>query len=105
MRGDRVVISQTLIVDTLDAAQLGHPGRESMTRQLRTSCWWPKMGTDIKDYEGSYVHCLAAVDRNKTQPIQVRETPDRPWQHCSADYKGPIAGRYYFHVLIDNYSC
>ena len=29
---------------------------------------------------------------------------ERPWQHCSVDYKGPIAGKYYFHVLIDNYS-
>ena len=36
--------------------------------------------------------------------MQLRDTPDRPWQHCSADYKGPVAGKYYFHVLIDNYS-
>ena len=25
-------------------------------------------------------------------------------QHCAADYKGPIGGKYYFHVLIDLYS-
>ena len=105
MRGDKVVIPDTLRVDTLDAAHLGHPGRESMTRQLRTSCWWPKMGPDVREYERSCVPCLASVDRNTTPPMQIRETPDRAWQHCSADYKGPIAaGKYYFHVLIDNYS-
>ena len=48
--------------------------------------------------------CIASVDSNLTPPMQMRDTPDRPWQHCSADYKGPIAGKYYFHVLIDNYS-
>ena len=64
------------------------------------------MGPDVREYERSCVPCLASVDRNTTPPMQIRETPDRAWQHCSADYKGPIAaGKYYFHVLIDNYSC
>ena len=34
----------------------------------------------------------------------IRETPDRPWQHVAADFKGPIIGNgrsYYFHVMID----
>ena len=104
MRGDRVVIPKTLKVDVLEAAHLGHPGKESMTRQLRLSCWWPRSTTDIKEFEESCTPCLAAVDSNSTPPMQIRDTPDRPWQHCSADYKGPIAGKYYFHVLIDNYS-
>ena len=101
MRGDRMVI---LKADVPEAAHLGHPGKESMTRQLRLSCWWPRSTTDIKEFEESCMPCIAAVDSNPTPPMQIRDTPDRPWQHCSADYKGPIAGKYYFHVLIDNYS-
>ena len=62
------------------------------------------MNIDIKDFAESCIPCLAAVERNKTEPMQVRKTLERPWQHCSADYKGPIASKYYFHVLIDNYS-
>ena len=104
MRGDRVVIPRTLRVDVLEAAHLSHPGKDSMTRQLRLSCWWPRSGTDIKEFEESCLPCLASVNSNPTPPMQLRDTPDRPWQHCSADYKGPIAGKYYFHVLIDNYS-
>ena len=104
MRGDRLVIPRTLRVDVLQAAHVGHPGKESMTRQLRLSCWWPKFSTDIREFQETCLPCAAAVDRNTTPPMQIRETPDRPWQHCSADYKGPIAGKYYFHVLIDNYS-
>ena len=104
MRGDRVVIPKTLRTDVLEAAHMGHPGKEGMIRQMRLSCWWPRSGTDTKEFEESCLPCLASVDSNKTPPMQIRDTPDRPWQHCSADYKGPIAGKYYFHVLIDNYS-
>ena len=86
MRGDRVVIPKTLKVDVLEAAHLGHPGKESMTRQLRLSCWWPRSTTDIKEFEESCVPCIAAVDSNPTPPLQIRNTPDRPWQHCSANH-------------------
>ena len=30
--------------------------------------------------------------------------PDRPWQKLHCDFKGPIAGKYYLHVIIDQYS-
>ena len=104
MRGDRIVIPRDLRPDVLEAAHLGHPGKESMIRQLRLSTWWPNHTADAKQFEESCLPCVSAVDSNKVAPMQIRETPDRPWQHCSADYKGPIAGKYYFHVLIDNYS-
>jgi len=62
------------------------------------------MSTDIREYVETCILCIAAVERNRTEPMQIRKTLERPWQHCSADYKGPIAGKYYFHILIDNYS-
>ena len=34
----------------------------------------------------------------------MRETPDRVWSEVQADFKGPIAGRYYFHMMIDQLS-
>ena len=93
MRGDRIVIPKSLKADVLQAAHLGHPGKDSMTRQLRLSCWWPRFSTDIKEFGESCLPCIASVDSNLTPPMQMRDTPDRPWQHCSADYKGPIAGK------------
>ena len=38
------------------------------------------------------------------RPWGNRRTSERPWQHCSADYKGPIGGTFYFLVYIDNCS-
>ena len=104
MRGERLIIPKTLRVRVLEAVHQGHPGQQSMTRQIRQSCWWRGMNTDIKDFVETCLPCLVAVDRNKMDLMHVRGTPERPWQHCSADYKGPIAGKYYFHILIDNYS-
>ena len=104
MRGDRLIIPKMLRVGVLEAAHQGHPGQQSMTRQMRGTCWWPGMNVDIKEYMETCIPCLAAVERNRTEPMQIRKMLERPWQHCSADYKGPIAGKYYFHVLIDNYS-
>ena len=45
--------------------------------------------------------------RISTQPTSTLEPnflPDRPWQKLHADFKGPIAGSYYLHVVIDQYS-
>ena len=104
LRGDKIIIPKSLRAGVLEAAHQGHPGKESMTRQMRQLCWWPGVSSDIREFAQTCLPCTARVVRNKTVPIQMREMPERPWQHCSAHYKGPIAGKYYFHVLIDNYS-
>ena len=36
--------------------------------------------------------------------MEVRDTPERVWSELAAHFKGPIGGKYYFHLLIDQYS-
>ena len=94
---DRVVIPQALQADVLALAHEGHPGTVTMLQQLRGAVWWPGMTTDVTEYvKTRNVGCASAVPRTVTPPMTIRETPERPWQHCSADYKGPIGGKYYF---------
>ena len=104
LRGYRLVIPTSLKADVLAAAHEGHPAKDSMTRQLRQTVWWPGMTKDVKIYCTTCLGCAAAESRNPPPPMVERKTPPGPWIHCSADFKGPIAGKYYFHVLIDNYS-
>jgi hypothetical protein len=75
-----------------------------MLRQLRLDTWWPGQTKDVRDFVDSCDFCAAGVAKNYPAPMTERETPDGPWQHVSADFKGPIGGQYYFHLLIDNYS-
>ena len=71
---------------------------------MRMTVWWPGMMTDVKNFLESCVPCAASIRFNSPPLMIERETPKVPWQHCAADYKGPIGGKYYFRVLIDLYS-
>ena len=105
LRGDKIVIPAELRPDVLAAAHEGHPGIVGMLRQLRQSVWWPGMTVDATEFvETCTDGCLPATPKNSPPPMLVRDTPDRPWQHVAADFKGPIVGNgksYYFHVMID----
>ena len=74
-----------------------------MTRHLRQSVWRPGMTRDIKEYADSCLTCSSAESRNYPSPVEEQMTPIGPWVDCSADVKGPVAEKYYLHVLIDNY--
>jgi transposase InsO family protein len=104
VRGERLLIPAKLRADVLEAAHEGHPGTQSMVRQLRQDTWWPGQSRDVRDFVDSCLACTASVGRTSPAPMTVRETPTAAWQHCSADFKGPIGGQFYCHVLIDNYS-
>jgi len=104
MRGSQLLIPTSLRADTLAAAHEGHPAKDSMTRQLRQTFWWPGMTKDIKTDFATCLGCVSAESRHHPPPMIEQETPSGPWIDCSADFKGPITGKYYFHVLIDNYS-
>ena len=104
MRGERIIVPKKLRGDVIKAAHVGHPGKDRMLKQLRASTWWPGMTKDVKEYEMSCIGCSASRAVNSTPPMTIREIPERPWQHLSADYKGPIGGQYHLHVLIDNYT-
>ena len=62
------------------------------------------MAQDVKEWVESCIPCQASVGTVTSPPMELRETPENVFQHCSADFKGPIAGDYYLHVLIDNLS-
>ena len=104
MRGEQLVIPYKLQPEVIALAHEGHLGMQATIRNLRERVWWPRMAQQAKEYVATCLPCAAAVSRNDPAPMVSREMPTKPWTHCSADYKGPIGGSYYFHVLIDQYS-
>ena len=90
--------------NVLEATHQGHPGRESMLRQLRQSSWWPGMTEDIKELIEGCIPGQAIVGAVMSPPIKVTETPDCFFQHCRGDFKGPIGGDFHLHFLIHNLS-
>ena len=104
VRGEKLLLSKALVPEVLEAAHEGHPGMESMVRQLRQLYWWPGMTEDIPEYVATCnIGCAAVSPKNSSPPMVIRETPEELWQHLAADFKGPIIGNwksYFFHVVI-----
>ena len=58
----------------------------------------------VNEYVGSCLPCSAALPHNPPVPLQPNLLPERAWQKLHCDFKGPIGGKYYLHILIDQYS-
>ena len=104
LRGERLLIPTKLRPDVLEAAHEGCPGGDSMLRQLRMDVWWPGMDKDVKAFTSTCWACAAATPTTSTPPMAIRSTPESVWSEVQADFKGPVGGRYYFHVVIDQLS-
>jgi len=104
MKEHQLVIPKSLQTEVIGLSHEGHQYIEKTLSLLRQSCWFPKMRKDVMDYVQSCVACLAAIPRNTPVPLEPNFLPERAWQNLHADFKGPIGGQYYFHVLIDQFS-
>ena len=62
------------------------------------------MSKAVTEYCDSCVGCNAATSHSHPVPLTPNLLPDRPWQKVHADFKGPIGGKFYLHVVIDQYS-
>ena len=104
MRENRVVIPTSLQAEVIGLSHEPHMGIDKTVNLLRETCWFPNMHGMVTDYVQSCLPCAAAVPYTRPVPLKPQYLPDRPWQKQHADFKGPIGGKYYLHVLIDQYS-
>ena len=98
LRGERLLMPTKL---RPDVAHEGCPGGDSMLRKLRKDVWRPGMHQDMNKFTSSCWACASATPTISTPPMTMRSTTERVWSEVQADFKGPVGGRYYFHVVID----
>ena len=104
MRNDKIVIPRSLQARCIEAAHEGHQYITKTLQLLRQTCWFPEMHKLVANYVSSCIPCNSASHHNPPVPLEPNLLPDGPWQKLHADFKGPIAGSYYVHVVIDQYS-
>ena len=85
------------IAGVIEDKHQGHSGRDCMIKLIRQSYKQLGVSKDSMEFTETCLQCLVGV-------ADLRETPNRLWQHFSADYKRPIAEKYNFHEIIDNYN-
>ena len=103
MRNDKIVLPATLYARSIEAAHEGHQYTTKTLQLLRQTCWFPGMNKLVTDFVASCIPCNSASHHNPPVPLEPNLLPDRAWQKLHADFKGPIAGSYYVHIVIDQY--
>ena len=104
LHGSQIVIPESLQTDIIGLAHEGHQYAEKTLQLLRQTCWFPGMRKQVLSYVESCLPCNVAQAHTPPVPLEPNLLPNRPWQRLHADFKGSIEGRYYLHVIIDQYS-
>lgn len=104
LRGERIVIPQTLQQRTLELAHEGHPGIVVMKRRLRQKVWWPGMDKETEKFVKNCRECILVSSQDPPEPLARTVMPDKPWAHVAADFMGPLPSGHNLLVLVDYFS-
>lgn len=104
MRGDRLVIPETLQHQVIACAHEGHPGISVMQRRLRQKVWWPRMDIQAEKYVKSCIPCTLVSSATPPEPMQRTKMPTKAWSEVAVDFLGPLPTGHHLLVLIDYFS-
>jgi len=90
MRGDRIVILQSLRRSVVESDNGGHQGIVKTKITLRTKVWWPKMDADAERMCKGCHGCWVVGQYSPPESMQRTEPPTGPWRDLAADLMGPI---------------
>lgn len=71
----------------------GHRGYKRTLDALKLNYYWPNMKRDIIEYVSTCISCnqrKTSQTDHKPVPLQISNTPSRPFQHIAIDVVGPL---------------
>lgn len=104
VRGNKLVVPDTLKTRMIEIAHEGHPGESVMKRRLRDRVWWPGMDSDAVNRVKSCEGCRLVGLPSKPEPMSRRPLPSAPWIDEAMDFLGPLPCGSYLLVIIDYFS-
>lgn len=104
LRGNRIVLPESLRARALELGHEGHPGMTIMKKRLRAKVWWPKMDGQIEKFVKQCKGCTLVGAPNAPEPLRPTELPSKPWQHIAIDFCGPLPSGHHLFVIVDYYS-
>nr|CAH7737392.1 unnamed protein product [Callosobruchus chinensis] len=104
LRGNRIVIPESLRNHTLELSHEGHPGETVMKRRLRAKVWWPLIDRQVENFVKQCRDCLLVSQPNRQPPMTRHKFPEGPWQCLAVDLLGPLPNQESVFVVIDYYS-
>ena len=104
LRDTRIVLPKALQRRALDIAHEGHLGMSKTKALVRTKVWFPGIDRSIETMIRECLPCQATTPEERREPLNMSELPERPWQHISMDFCGPLPTGEYLLVIVDEYS-
>ena len=92
-----------------DSPLAGHLGQSGTIDLIQRRYWWPKMGTEIRDYIRSCNVCAQHKHTNQrpTGTLQVLPAPEGPWQWTQSDHVTSLPkskGHDAIYVVMDRFT-
>ena len=84
LRGDRIVIPQSLQQQMLAKLHCGHQGITKCRQSARQSIWWPGISKDIDTMISKCLICCKYKKQN-AEPLKPTPFPEYPWQRVATD--------------------
>ena len=102
LKGDRVVIPESLRGQILKTTHLGHQGETKCLLLARQTTFWPGMTKDIKELVKDCEVCNIHQAAPPRLPILQPDLPTRPWEKLGADIFQFNDSKYL--MIVDYYS-
>ena len=102
LKGDRIVIPETLRGETLDTLHTDHQGETKCLLLARESVFWPGITNDVKQLVKDCDTCNKFQPEQPKLPLMQPDLPTRPWEKLGTDifeFKGMK-----YLMIVDYYS-
>ena len=104
LRGERIVVPQTLREAMVKIAYEGHQGIVRTKELLRAHVWFPGMDTMVEKHVGKCLACQSTTPCHTREPLQMTDLPRGPWKKVSVNFAGPLRNKDMALVFWDQYA-
>lgn len=104
LRDSRIVVPESLQQKAIDLAHDTHQGLVKTKALLCEKIWFPGIDQLVKETIDRCIPCQATGQPNPSEPLQMSDMPQGPWQKVQADFYGPLPSGEYLLVVTDRYS-
>ena len=101
MRVTQIVIPPKLQDRVIEICHEGHLGIVKSKQFLRSKVWFPNIDKKMEAKCKRCLPCQATVSQKPRSPLQMTETPSKPWENVAADFCGPYPSGELILVVID----
>ena len=85
LKGDRIVVPQSMRKEMLTILHIGHPGITKVKTRARSTLYWPGMNNQLDNLSRTCQQCQEYQNRQREEPALNHEIPETPWTKVGTD--------------------